>query len=110
MGGRLSKLLCQRRDTRTDRAMIPCSRIERTIEFEPPQSCNLGKPLEYHALAGQPFRIPSIEKFTTKKAKNLDMGNPHRNKQNIYPPWHIFLSLKQCKEIEKKLQKNNELL
>jgi len=27
------------------------------------------KPLEYHALGGQPFRIPSAGKFTIEKAK-----------------------------------------
>jgi len=29
------------------------------------------KPLEYHALGGQPFRIPSTEKYTIEKMKPL---------------------------------------
>jgi len=50
------------------------------------------KPLEYHALGGQPFRIPSTEKFTIEKVKHL----------------HIIITLFGPHKMVKKFFKNKE--
>jgi len=51
-------------------------------------------PLEYHALGGQPFRIPSSGKYTIAKVKpSQGPPNLHCNeRQDLYSTRHTFLS------------------
>jgi len=62
-------------------------------------------PLEYHALGGQPFRIPSSGKYTIAKVKpSQGPPNLHCNeRQDLYSTRHTFLSSNNPKKLKKKM-------
>ena len=68
---------------------------------------NTRNPLEYHALGGQSFRIPSTGKGNTIEKVKPSQGEPplRRAMKSLHIRAYRYL-LKQCKEIEKNDRKN----
>jgi len=81
---------------------LPCSRIERTIEFEPPRVVR--NSLEYHALGGQPLRIIN-RKIYHQKSETLT-GAIHIATNKIFIHLGIyFYPLNDAKKLKKVTEK-----